>query len=325
MLGRLAGGRAGSAGRGHARDRGPARRAAGAEGPVHAAAAPARGHGLGDPPPRRPVRAGVRLRRAIRGAGGGDRRPVRPALRSEARALLDRREGRRDRRLGLPGRASRRPWPSCGCCWSSRRRAASASARAWSPSASASRARRATGRSRSGPIASCVAARRIYEGAGYRLVARGAASQLRPRPGRRDLGAEAVMRGAPVKLLAAAAAAATGVQVGAAMVATRFVVDQAGPASLALLRYAIGFCCLLPFVLRRGGPGAIRAPRSAADRPPRHRPVRHPDRAAELRASLHPVGARGADLRHVPAVDDGDRGRARPRAADARAGRSACC
>lgn len=33
------------------------------------------------------------------------------------------------------------------------------------------------------------------------------------------------------------------------MVATRFVVDQTGPASLALLRYAIGVCCLLPAVL----------------------------------------------------------------------------
>ena len=52
-----------------------------------------------------------------------------------------------------------------------------------------------------------------------------------------------------MKLLAAAAAAATGIQVGSAMVATRIVVDQAGPASLALLRYAIGFCCLVPFVL----------------------------------------------------------------------------
>jgi len=51
---------------------------------------------------------------------------------------------------------------------------------------------------------------------------------------------------------AAAAAAATGVQVGAAMVATRFVVDQTGPASLALLRYVVGFCCLLPFVLCSG-------------------------------------------------------------------------
>jgi len=47
----------------------------------------------------------------------------------------------------------------------------------------------------------------------------------------------------------AAAAAVTGVQVGSAMVATRFVVDQTGPASLALLRYAIGACCLIPVVL----------------------------------------------------------------------------
>lgn len=37
-----------------------------------------------------------------------------------------------------------------------------------------------------------------------------------------------------------------GVLVGASIVATRFVVDQTGPASLALLRYAIGLACLLP-------------------------------------------------------------------------------
>lgn len=49
--------------------------------------------------------------------------------------------------------------------------------------------------------------------------------------------------------LALAAAAGTGMQVGAAMVATRFVVDQTGPASLALLRYAIGVLFLLPAVL----------------------------------------------------------------------------
>ena len=48
---------------------------------------------------------------------------------------------------------------------------------------------------------------------------------------------------------ALAAAAATGVQVGAAMVATRFAVDQAGPGSLAFLRYVVGVLCLLPFVL----------------------------------------------------------------------------
>ena len=51
------------------------------------------------------------------------------------------------------------------------------------------------------------------------------------------------------RALATAAAAATGVQVGSAMVATRFVVDQMGPASLALLRYAIGVLFLLPAVL----------------------------------------------------------------------------
>jgi drug/metabolite transporter (DMT)-like permease len=46
--------------------------------------------------------------------------------------------------------------------------------------------------------------------------------------------------------LPVAAAAATGILVGAAVVATRFVVHQTGPASLALLRYTIGVCCLLP-------------------------------------------------------------------------------
>jgi drug/metabolite transporter (DMT)-like permease len=39
------------------------------------------------------------------------------------------------------------------------------------------------------------------------------------------------------------------------MVATRFVVDQTGPASLAFLRYTIGFGCLLPVVLV-AAPGA---------------------------------------------------------------------
>jgi len=55
-----------------------------------------------------------------------------------------------------------------------------------------------------------------------------------------------------MKLLPALAAAATGIQVGAAMVATRFVIDQSGPASLALWRYLIGFGCLVPFVVLSG-------------------------------------------------------------------------
>ena len=57
-----------------------------------------------------------------------------------------------------------------GSCSSSRGRAASASARASSPSASASRARRATGRSRSGPIASSSPRGASTRAAGYRLV-----------------------------------------------------------------------------------------------------------------------------------------------------------
>lgn len=38
-------------------------------------------------------------------------------------------------------------------------------------------------------------------------------------------------------------------QVGAAIVATRYVIDQTDPVTLALLRYAIGALCLIPFAL----------------------------------------------------------------------------
>jgi drug/metabolite transporter (DMT)-like permease len=51
------------------------------------------------------------------------------------------------------------------------------------------------------------------------------------------------------RFLPIAAAAASGILVGSAMVATRFVIDQTAPASLAFLRYLIGFSCLLPPVL----------------------------------------------------------------------------
>ena len=46
--------------------------------------------------------------------------------------------------------------------------------------------------------------------------------------------------------LAVLAAAATGVQVGAAITASRFAIDMVGPAALAFLRYAIGAACLAP-------------------------------------------------------------------------------
>ena len=51
------------------------------------------------------------------------------------------------------------------------------------------------------------------------------------------------------KYLPAIAAATTGILVGAAIVATRFVIGQTSPAVLALLRYLIGFGCLLPPLL----------------------------------------------------------------------------
>jgi drug/metabolite transporter (DMT)-like permease len=52
--------------------------------------------------------------------------------------------------------------------------------------------------------------------------------------------------------LTSAAAAATGILLGAAIVATRFVIEQSTPLSLAFLRYAIGFCVLLPPALASG-------------------------------------------------------------------------
>ncbi|OUR77200.1 hypothetical protein A9Q83_11830 [Alphaproteobacteria bacterium 46_93_T64] len=44
------------------------------------------------------------------------------------------------------------------------------------------------------------------------------------------------------------AALFTGFQVGAALVASRYVIDQTTPATLAMLRYSIGFLCLIPFI-----------------------------------------------------------------------------
>jgi len=46
-----------------------------------------------------------------------------------------------------------------------------------------------------------------------------------------------------------AAAAATGILVGSAIVAMRLVIDQSTPSALAFLRYIIGFCVLLPALL----------------------------------------------------------------------------
>ena len=49
--------------------------------------------------------------------------------------------------------------------------------------------------------------------------------------------------------LALLAAALVGIQVGAATTASRYVMAETAPASLALMRYVIGFLCLLPVLL----------------------------------------------------------------------------
>jgi len=46
-----------------------------------------------------------------------------------------------------------------------------------------------------------------------------------------------------------AVSAGVGVQVGLALVATRYAVNESGPATLAMFRYAIGAACLLPVML----------------------------------------------------------------------------
>jgi drug/metabolite transporter (DMT)-like permease len=55
-------------------------------------------------------------------------------------------------------------------------------------------------------------------------------------------------------LLAAGAATLAAILVGTGMVATRFVIDQTDPVSLALLRYLIGALCLLAPMLISGWP-----------------------------------------------------------------------
>lgn len=49
---------------------------------------------------------------------------------------------------------------------------------------------------------------------------------------------------------ALAASAGTGIQVGAAMVATRFVIDETTPGALAFMRYTVALLCLAPFIVR---------------------------------------------------------------------------
>ncbi|RYY93396.1 MAG: EamA family transporter, partial [Comamonadaceae bacterium] len=74
------------------------------------------------------------------------------------------------------------------------------------------------------------------------MRAQRAAARVRPQTGQRNLGVQALNR----PLWAAAGAS---VLVGAGIVASRAVVADVPPLTLAMLRYAIGFACLLPFAL----------------------------------------------------------------------------
>ncbi len=60
--------------------------------------------------------------------------------------------------------------------------------------------------------------------------------------------------------LALLAAAATGIQVGASTVASRYAVAEIAPLTLALLRYAIGAACLVPLAIVLARRNSVRAP-----------------------------------------------------------------
>ena len=145
---------------------------------LRAARAPPRRHRLGGVAPRRAVCAGIRLGPALRGTGGADR-AASSSVRRRARSLLDRRARRQQPRLRVPGAGPRRshagassPAPrSCACCWWSRQRVAWAWAWRWSTNASALRARWVTKRIRLWTNSLLLAARGIYQRAGYKLLA----------------------------------------------------------------------------------------------------------------------------------------------------------
>jgi drug/metabolite transporter (DMT)-like permease len=80
------------------------------------------------------------------------------------------------------------------------------------------------------------------------------------------VGTDALTRAGPPRRVnwALVAAAATGVQVGAATVASRFAVAEVPPLTLAMLRYVVGFACLAPFAARElsraAGPAVAQPP-----------------------------------------------------------------
>ena len=88
----------------------------------------------------------------------------------KARALLDRRDGRRECRHGDAGEGWRGRLRACACCWSSRKRAGSASARGSPTNAFASPARAGYQKITLWTHSVLTAARQIYQKAGFKLM-----------------------------------------------------------------------------------------------------------------------------------------------------------
>ncbi len=187
--------------RASARRRGDDRRHGGVEGRIGAperfrpARARARRHRLDHSSSRRALRRRIRLGRNLRGAGRRDRRPVpeEPAIPAE-RALLGGRTRRRNRRLGLSGRRRAGDVAKLRLLYvEPDARGLGLGRRLVEESAAI---RQAAGY-RSVTLWTndvLVAARRIYEAAGFRLVSSEPPPQLRQGPRRGELGEGSLTR-----------------------------------------------------------------------------------------------------------------------------------
>ena len=171
MLGSLPNGGRRAPDRGNGRHRATARRWQCRTTTGDVARAAPRRHGMGGAEPRRALRPRIRLRFLVRGTRRRDRGEIPRLVRRVARALLDRRYRRRAGRFDIPGAAHRRCRQAAPAAGRSSRRADRDWVNGWSANALRSRRPAAIAGSRCGPRASCVAARKIYQEAGFKLVA----------------------------------------------------------------------------------------------------------------------------------------------------------
>ena len=119
-------------------------------------------------------------------------------VRRLARALLDRRDRRRPGRLGLSGQAQRRRRQAAPAAGRSGRARTAAWASGWSPNASPSREPAGYRKITLWTQSILVAARRIYQDAGFKLVATEPHRSFGQSLDRRDLGTRAVKPGVAI-------------------------------------------------------------------------------------------------------------------------------